>query len=118
MGSRYRNSFCPLFSNFVRACRGRTTFRGRASAALFRAAILFIVLVGMWVSPTQVSRAATLTVTNLNDSGAGSLRQALLDAASGDTITFSVTGTIVLSGTRLDITKNLTITGPGASFIT
>ncbi len=35
-------------------------------------------------------RAATLTVTDLNDSGPGSLRQAIADAAAGDTITFGV----------------------------
>jgi hypothetical protein len=31
---------------------------------------------------------ATITVLNTNDSGAGSLRQAVLDATSGDTIVF------------------------------
>jgi len=30
----------------------------------------------------------TITVTNTNDSGAGSLSQAITDAASGDTINF------------------------------
>ena len=43
------------------------------------------------------SRAATFTVTNTNDSGAGSLRQAIMDAsASGaltDTINFNIPGT-------------------------
>ena len=34
--------------------------------------------------------AATITVTNTNDSGLGSLRQALHDANDGDTITFAV----------------------------
>ena len=35
--------------------------------------------------------AVTLTVSNTNDSGAGSLRQAIADAAPGDTIDFAVT---------------------------
>ncbi|MEI7769170.1 MAG: clostripain-related cysteine peptidase [Chloroflexales bacterium] len=35
------------------------------------------------------ARAATLTVTSAEDSGPGTLRQALLDAAAGDTITFN-----------------------------
>ena len=38
------------------------------------------------------AQAATLTVTNPNDSGAGSLRQAVADAAGGDTIEFGATG--------------------------
>lgn len=61
--------------------------------------------------------AATLTVTNLNDSGAGSLRdQISLAASSGDDIVFqtSLTGTISLSS-ELVINKGLTITGPTGS---
>src|SRR5262249_7806459 len=57
--------------------------------------------------------AATTIVTNANDSGPGSLRQALVDANDGDTITFAVRGTIVLTSGGLPITKNLTISGPG-----
>lgn len=59
--------------------------------------------------------AATLTVANTNDSGLGSLRQAIADATPGDTINFSVTGTITLTSGELFISKNLTISGPGAS---
>jgi parallel beta-helix repeat protein len=62
--------------------------------------------------------AATITVTNLNDSGAGSLRQAIIDASSGDTINFFVTGTITLISGELVINKTLTISGPGASQLT
>ncbi|RMB12132.1 beta strand repeat-containing protein [Eilatimonas milleporae] len=57
---------------------------------------------------------ATLTVTNTNDSGAGSLRQAILDAAPGDTVTFSGAisgGTITLTGGELAIAKDLIIDG-------
>jgi Concanavalin A-like lectin/glucanases superfamily/FG-GAP-like repeat/Putative Ig domain/Bacterial Ig domain len=61
---------------------------------------------------------ANLVVTNLNNGGAGSLRQATVDAASGDTITFQagLTGAITLA-TQLLINKNLTINGPGAGII-
>ena len=60
------------------------------------------------------ANAGTITVTNLSDSGAGSLRQAILGSASGDTIVFSVTGTINLTSGELSINHSLTITGPGA----
>ena len=59
-----------------------------------------------------------ITVSNANDSGPGSLRQALAAAASGETIDFSVTGTITLTSGELTIGQNQTITGPGASSLT
>src|SRR5262245_9278867 len=68
---------------------------------------------------------ATFTVTNLSDSGAGSLRQAILDAsgaAGADTIDFTINGQINLAGTQLptltDTTGATSITGPGASLLT
>lgn len=54
-------------------------------------------------------------VTTLADSGAGSLRQALLDAMAGDTIAFAVTGVVALTSGELAITNSLTISGPGAT---
>jgi uncharacterized repeat protein (TIGR01451 family) len=65
------------------------------------------------------ANAATITVTNTDDSGPGSLRQAVNDAASGDTITFAVTGTIRLtSGEILIAAKGVTIEGPGPELLT
>jgi predicted outer membrane repeat protein len=58
--------------------------------------------------------AATITVTNTNDSGPGSLRQALAVAHDGDRITFAVSGTITLTSGGLAVFKNVTISGPGA----
>jgi hypothetical protein len=60
------------------------------------------------------SLPSTLTVTNLADSGAGSLRDRLAAAAPGDTVAFApgLSGTVFL-GSTLDITKSLTVQGPG-----
>jgi hypothetical protein len=60
------------------------------------------------------------TVTNLNDSGTGSLRQAILDTPVGGTVDFQtgLSGTITLTTGELDIAKGLTIAGPGADVIT
>jgi len=61
--------------------------------------------------------AATITVTNTNDSGPGSLRQALTDANDGDTIQFAVTGTISLTSGELLVHKNVAISGPGTAIL-
>lgn len=58
--------------------------------------------------------SATLKVTNTKDSGAGSLRQAIANANSGDVIKFDASlanQTINLSSGQLEINKNLTIDG-------
>lgn len=74
-------------------------------------------LLGFFISTATIVQA-TITVSNLNDSGPGSLRQAIGDAASGEIITFSATGTITLTSGDLVIDKNLRINGPGASNLT
>jgi hypothetical protein len=64
---------------------------------------------------------STLTVLNNLDSGAGSLRAAITNAKSGDTIVFapSLNGhTITLTSDQLEIHKNLVIEGPGACLLT
>ncbi|HBU02256.1 MAG TPA: hypothetical protein DEB20_06935, partial [Acidimicrobiaceae bacterium] len=79
---------------------------------------------GLLAVSAGVASAASFTVTNCNDSGAGSLRQAVLDseAASGaDTISISAvcdaSGAVSVSGV-MNITDSLAIVGPGAaSFI-
>src|SRR5438067_2072693 len=63
------------------------------------------------------AHADTITVTNTNDSGPGSLRQALADAHDSDTINFAVTGAISLTSVELVINRNITISGPGANLL-
>jgi hypothetical protein len=60
--------------------------------------------------------ASIIVVTNTNDSGPGSLRQALADAYYGDTIDATgVSGTILLTSGELQIlTDGVTVNGPGA----
>ena len=64
--------------------------------------------------------SATSTVTNTNDSGAGSLRQAVADANDGDTIDFNLTypATITLITGQLVVGNSVTISGPGANNLT
>jgi hypothetical protein len=78
--------------------------------------LILITLVCAAITSVQSVRAATITVTNINDSGAGSLRQALADANDGDTINFSVTtpASITLTSGELLVDKSVTINGPGA----
>src|SRR4028119_1979294 len=64
---------------------------------------------------------ATVTVTNTNDSGPGSLRNAIASAASGDTIRFagSLGGrTITLTSGELFINKSLRIEAGNAGQVT
>ncbi len=65
------------------------------------------------------SRCTTI-VTNNNDSGAGSLREAIAASCVGGTITFAptVASPITLTTSQLSIEKSLTIQGPGAGALT
>jgi CSLREA domain-containing protein len=78
--------------------------------------ILAIAAFSLSIGP-GAARAATRTVTSLNNSGGGTLRDTLAAAAAGDTIQFSVTGQIKLDSS-LTITKNVTISGPGQAQLT
>ncbi len=75
-----------------------------------------VFMIGLFIQP--IAHAATITVTNLSDSGAGSLRQAIANATAGDTIDFSVTGTITLTSGQLMIDKDMIIDGPGSANLT
>ena len=67
---------------------------------------------------TLAARATTITVTNSNDNGPGSLRQALAVANNGDTIDATgVSGVISLTTGELLVSKSVTINGPGADVL-
>ncbi len=58
--------------------------------------------------------AATITVSNTNDNGTGSLRAALAAASGGDTIDATgISGTITLTSGQLVMPTGLIILGPG-----
>jgi hypothetical protein len=69
---------------------------------------------------TLEGRCLPSTVTNLNDAGGGSLRDAIAITPAGGTVDFQagLSGTITLSTGELAINKDLTIAGPGANVIT
>src|SRR5271156_2052110 len=72
-----------------------------------------ILLPLLFLTTSGLARAAIITVTNTNDSGSGSLRAAITAHASGDTIEFSVSGTIKLLSELPAIADTLTIDGSG-----
>lgn len=82
--------------------------------------ILCLTLGLLTVFPLSPVFASTITVSNCNDSGAGSLRQAVADAVSGDTINFSVScpaASPITLVNYIDIDKDLTISGAGRDIV-
>jgi hypothetical protein len=76
--------------------------------------ILLGCLSASWLAVIS-THANTIAVANTNDSGPGSIRQAMADASDGDTIdAMRVSGSIELSSGELLVNKNVTIKGPGA----
>jgi len=73
---------------------------------------------GLFAFAATVAPTAIFTVTNNHDSGAGSLRDAILAANANpgaDTIIFNLSGAITLSSTLPAVTDELTIDGTGQS---
>jgi CSLREA domain-containing protein len=92
--------------------------------ALSLAACLMLGMIVFALSPVP-AQANTLTVNTLVDENDGScvgsacsLRDAVVSAAAGDTIQFSVSGTILLTHGYISIQKNLTVYGPGSGVLT
>jgi CSLREA domain-containing protein len=71
----------------------------------------------LWLVPA-IALATNRTVTNLNDSGTGSLRDTIAASSDGDSIDFSIGGDIALTNGELLIAHSITILGPGAAYLT
>lgn len=80
------------------------------------------ILFGIFICIGTFSNAATINITNTNDSGAGSLRQAISDANSlsgTDTIDATgINGTIALLSALPTITESVIINGPTVGNLT
>src|SRR6476661_7290211 len=83
-------------------------------------ATIFTIGVLLLYAAVNHAQARTITVTNTNDSGPGSLRQALADANNGDTINFDPAlkrQTVTLTTAELLINKNIAISGLGTELL-
>lgn len=66
----------------------------------------------------RLRQPPTITVTNREDSGPGSLRQAIANAPDSSIINLPAGGNITLTSGELLITNDLTLVGPGATNLT
>jgi len=96
--------------------------RSRTSLAVAILMIILAAMIGMRLTGARAHSIAAMplafTVMNLNDSGPGSLRDAIAQANASpgaDTINFEdeLSGTITLTSGELLISEDLTINGPG-----
>jgi hypothetical protein len=81
---------------------------------------MFLLSLALIGSNVAIALSDTITVTTTNDSGPGSLRQAIADAAPGDMINFDLPAPSIIGLTtdELLINKSLTISGPGPTSLT
>jgi hypothetical protein len=102
---------------------GATSGEGRTHGPRTLLPLAFGAAAGAGLIGAPAATAANFTVTNLNDTGAGSLRDALDSANSApgaDTILFQsgLSGTIDLASGSLYSYEPLTVDGPGSDVIT
>jgi hypothetical protein len=109
-------------SKHQRRRHDRRVQHARASAAKRTVLAGTGLSIGAALGMTATAQAADFTVSNLNDSGAGSLRQAVLDANAtpgADRVLFqsTLTGQITLAS-QLEITDATQVLGPGPDKLT
>src|SRR5215467_6682097 len=105
--------------NYVMKVQRRcaTPADSKSSGGLRRILCLLFLVAPVVAVVGALAPANIILVTNTNDSGPGSLRQALVDANDGDTINFDSSlnrQTITLTSGELNVDKDVTINGPGA----
>src|SRR6478609_7817603 len=103
------------------ASKVKANISSTMKAHLLRGALYLLLLLAVSLIPFALAQrttakgnlpATTITVTNGNDSGPGSLRQALADANDGDTINFDASvGTVTLTTAELAMDKSVTLSG-------
>ena len=110
----------PCFVQFTSAARRTSGGTSGGCRRVFQRQRLSLA-----AEPLEERRLLTITVNTLVDEADGSivdgdvsLRDAIGLAPVGETIDFSVTGTILLTLGELLIEEDLTITGPGADMLT
>ncbi len=104
-------------TQFLQSCAQQRTRSHVRIMAIVLLVLLLTIPTGLYGQ--QVWHSFQPSVTTLNDSGPGSLRQAIAVANPKSTITFdtSLHGTILLTSDDLYIAKNLTIRGPDAGIL-
>src|SRR6266516_758328 len=104
-------------TQFLQSCAQQRTRSHVRIMAIVLLVLLLTIPTGLYGQ--QVWHSFQPSVTTLNDSGPGSLRQAIAVANPKSTITFdtSLHGTILLTSDDLYIAKNLTIRDPDAGIL-
>src|SRR6266404_5439329 len=100
-----------LLSN---GCNSRAVLRYKNVSHIQPAAIWLMLACVLTIR----AQATTIIVTNTNDNGSGSLRQALLEANDGDTIDATgISGAIILTSGVLLVDRSVAINGAGADML-
>lgn len=110
-GLAFVNSLAELTGRDLAASDDRTGSRGDWNLEITTGTIESTTSLASTSQASYLHDLATITVTTNADTGAGSLRNAIGAAISGDTITFNAGMTVTLTSGQLALNKNLTIDG-------
>lgn len=93
---------------------------GSRGTRSLRRQLLRLAVIGAMAFQSQGVVAEDIVVTSINDSGAGTLREAITNAAAGDRIVFNITGpaTITLSSDLPEMTDSISFTNQNVAPVT